>query len=150
MMSGLPALHFDPQSVHPESIFRAPDGRLVQFKVHSANWDPVLPENSLEALESCLKAPVARAEIDLAPLADRDFLLYHDSQLDRGSTGSGPVSLLTSDAARALRLRAYRHDDEGDELAPATEHPLGQMSDVVAMMQATPAPTLLQLDMKYA
>src|SRR4051812_47247500 len=150
MMSGLPALHFDPQSVHPESIFYTPDGRLVQFKVHSANWDPALPENSLDALAACLQAPVARAEIDIIPLADRDFLLYHDSQLDRGSTGSGPVSQLTSDAARALRLRAYRHDDEGGALAPAIDHPLGQLSDVVQMMQATPAPTLLQLDMKNA
>jgi glycerophosphoryl diester phosphodiesterase len=123
---------------------------LVQFKVHSANWDPALPENSLQALAACLAAPVARAEIDIVPLADRDFLLYHDSRLDRGSTGSGLVSELTSDAARALRLRAYRHDDEGDELAPPTDHPLSQLSDVVALMQATPAPTLLQLDMKNA
>src|SRR5215217_1043293 len=150
MMSGLPSLHFDVPSVHPESIFRAPDGRLVQFKVHSANWAPALPENSLDALEACLRAPVARAEIDLVMLADRDFVLYHDSQLDRGSTGTGPVSALTSDAARALRLRAYRHDDEGEELAPATEYPLGQLSDVVAMMQSIPGPTVLQLDMKNA
>jgi len=83
-MSDPPALHFDPQDVHPESICYAPDGRLVQFKVHSANWDPALPENSFVALEACLAAPVARAEIDLVPLADRDFLLYHDSVLDRG------------------------------------------------------------------
>jgi len=73
MMSGSPALHFDPQSVHPESIFYAPDGRLVQFKVHSANWDPALPENSLDALAACLQAPVARAEIDIVPLATATF-----------------------------------------------------------------------------
>ena len=149
-MSASPPLHFDPQNVHPESIFYAPDGRLVQFKVHSANWDPSLPENSLEALAVSLRAPVARAEIDLVPLADRDFLLYHDSVLDRGSTGTGPVSQLTSDAARKLHLRAYRHDDEPEELAPATEHPLSQLSDVVALMLSTPGPTVLQLDMKDA
>ncbi|MFN8636084.1 MAG: glycerophosphodiester phosphodiesterase family protein [Chloroflexota bacterium] len=149
-MSTPPPLHFDVASVHPESVFYAPDGRLVQFKVHSANWDPALPENSLDALAACLKAPVARAEIDLVPLADRDFLLYHDSVLDRGSTGSGRVADLTSDAARSLRLRAYRHDDAPDELPPPTEHPLSQLSDVVALMLATPAPTVLQLDMKDA
>lgn len=149
-MSGPPPLHFDPQAVHPESFIRAPDGRIVQFKVHSANWDPALPENSLDALEACLRAPVARAEIDLVMLADRDWVLYHDGQLDRGSTGSGPVSVLTSDAARALRLRAYRHDDEGEELAPATDYALGQLSDVVPMMQSIAGPTVLQLDMKNA
>src|SRR5215211_5551893 len=126
-MSGPPPLHFDLQSVHPESVIRAPDGRIVQFKVHSANWDPTLPENSLDALAACLRAPVARAEIDLVMLADSDFLLYHDGTLDRGSTGSGPVSSLTSDAARALRLRDYRHDDESGHPSPVTEHALGQL-----------------------
>jgi len=147
MMPGPPPLHFDLASVHPESFVRAPDGRIVQFKVHSANWDPTLPENSLDALEACLRAPVARAEIDLVRLADRDYILFHDSVLDRGSTGSGPVSELTSDAARSLRLRAYRHDD-GQEVAAPADHALGQLSDVVAMMQSIPAPTVLQLDMK--
>src|SRR5215207_5980427 len=105
MMSAYDARSFDTSSVHPESLLRAPDGRLVQLKVHSANWDPALPENSLDALAACLAAPVARAEIDVEMLADRDFLIYHDHMLDRGTTGSGPVASLTSDAARALRLR---------------------------------------------
>jgi len=142
--------HVDDQAVHPESVLRAPDGRIVQFKVHSANWDPALPENSVDALAACLAAPVARAEIDLVMLRDRDFLIYHDDRLDRGTTGSGPVAALTSDAARALRMRDYRHDDEGDALAPATDHLVGQLSDAVELMRATPAPTVLQLDMKDA
>jgi glycerophosphoryl diester phosphodiesterase len=150
MMPGNDPSNVDNQSVHPESVLRAPDGRLVQLKVHSANWDPALPENSLDALAACLAAPVARAEIDVAMLADRDFLIFHDSMLDRGSTGSGPVASLTSDAARSLRLRDYRHDDEVGQRAPATDHPVGQLSDVVDLLRSTPAPTLLQLDMKDA
>jgi glycerophosphoryl diester phosphodiesterase len=133
--------------VHPESVIRAPDGRIVQLKVHSANWDPALPENSLAALAACLAAPVQRAEIDLTMLADRDFVLYHDRTLDTGTTGSGAVAGLTSDAARVLRLRDYRHDDHGGQ-APATDHPVGQLSDVVELLRANPAPTILQLDMK--
>jgi len=149
-MSGNISRTVDTHGVHPESVIRAPDGRLVQLKVHSANWEPALPENSLDALAACLAAPVARAEIDLVMLADSDFLMYHDDMLDRGTTGSGPVASLTSDAARALRLRNYRHDDEGGELAPATDNQVSQLSDVVEMMRATPAPTVLQLDMKDA
>ena len=29
----------DTGGVHPESLLRAPDGRIVQLKVHSANWE---------------------------------------------------------------------------------------------------------------
>src|SRR5215471_15252209 len=97
------------QGAHPESVFRAPDGRLVHLKVHGALWDPALPENSLAALEACLQAPVARTEIDLRMLADRDFLLAHDAVLDTVTTGTGPVSALTADAARSLRVRDYLH-----------------------------------------
>ena len=78
---------------------------------------------------------MGRAEIDLVRLADRDYILFHDSVLDRGSTGSGPVSELTSDAARGSGSRAYRHDEDQAPAAP-TDHALGQLSDVVAMMQS--------------
>ena len=136
-------------NVHPESVIHAPDGRIVELKVHSVNWDPALPENSLAALTACIQAPVARAEIDFEMLADRDFLIYHDSTLDRGTTGTGPIANLTADVARTLRMRNYRHDDEGDEPAPATEHPLGLLTDAVEIVRANPGPTLLQLDMKH-
>ena len=47
-------------------------------------------------------------------------------------------------------MRDYRHDDEGDVLARATDHLAGQLSNVVELMRATLAPTVLQLDMKDA
>jgi glycerophosphoryl diester phosphodiesterase len=149
MMSGHDPRHTTALSVHPESVIRTPDGRIVQLKVHGANWDPALPENSLVALEACLKAPVARAEVDLRMLADRDFLLAHDHILDTGTTGTGPVAALTADAARSLRVRDYPHDAT-HEPGPVTDLPVGLLSDVVEVMQANPGPTLLQLDMKDA
>jgi glycerophosphoryl diester phosphodiesterase len=131
--------------VHPESVIRAPDGRLVQLTVHRARWDDGLPENSLAALALCLEAPVARAEIDIGLLADRDFLIFHDGLLDAATTGDGPVAALTADKARALRLRQRvgRHS-----FGPPTEHAPPLLSDVVGLLQATPSPTLLELDAK--
>jgi glycerophosphoryl diester phosphodiesterase len=134
-----------PDSVHPESVRRAPDGRLVQLKVHRAHWDPSLPECSLAALAACLDARVARAEIDIALLADRDFLVFHDDVLDAATTGRGPVGALQAEAARALRLREPLG---GHRFGEPTEHPLPLLSDVVALLQATPAPTVLELDAK--
>jgi glycerophosphoryl diester phosphodiesterase len=133
--------------VHPESVLRAPDGRLVQLKVHRARWDDALPENSLAALAACLAARVARAEIDIAMLADREFLVFHDDTLDRGTTGRGRADALTADAARALRLRGR---GTGDRPGESTEHPLPLLGDVVALLRETPAPTVLELDAKDA
>jgi glycerophosphoryl diester phosphodiesterase len=58
-------------------------------------WDDSLPENSLAALALCLEARVARAEIDIGLLADRDFLVFHDDLLDAATTGRGPAAALT-------------------------------------------------------
>ena len=134
-----------PGEVNPRSVLRAPDGRLVQLKIHSARWDDSWPENSLAGLKASLDARVARAEIDVAMLADRDFLVTHDDTLDRSTTGTGPASALTADAARSLRLR---HHAKGDQLGPPTDHPPALLSDVVALLKESPGPTRLQLDMK--
>src|SRR4051794_11191303 len=131
-------------NVNPESVLRAPDGRLIQLKVHTVRWDDSLPENSLPALQACLKARVARAEIDIAMLADRDFLVCHDDTIDEATTGSGPASALTFDAARRLRLRQHA----GPARGTPTEHPPALLSDIVALLQEMPAPTLLELDEK--
>jgi len=137
----------EPGDVHPESVLCAPDGRLVQLKVHCARWDDSVPENSIPALTACLEARVARAEIDIALLADRDFLVLHDDVLDTATTGSGPIGVLTVDAARRLRLRQHA----GERRGQPTEHVPPLLSDIVALLLAShPAPTLLELDAKDA
>jgi len=125
-------------------VTRATDGRLVQLKVHCARWDDSVPENSIPALTNCLEARVARAEIDIAMLTDRDFLVLHDDVLDEATTGSGPSSVLTADAARRVRLRLHVGARQGQP----TEHAPPLLSDVVALLRAIPAPTLLELDAK--
>jgi glycerophosphoryl diester phosphodiesterase len=136
----------EPGDVHPESVLRARDGRLVQLKVHCARWDDSVPENSIPALTACLDARVARAEIDIAMLADRDFLVLHDDVLDEATTGSGPVGVLTVDDARRLRLRQHA----GERRGQPTEYAPPLLSDIVALLRATPAPTRLELDAKDA
>lgn len=65
------------EGAHPESVIRAPDGRLVELKVHRATWSGDHPENSLAGLRECYAAGVARVEIDFR-LRDGDFIVAHD------------------------------------------------------------------------
>jgi glycerophosphoryl diester phosphodiesterase len=112
------------QSAHPESVLRAASGREVQLKVHQCNWSRSAPGNSLAAIQECLSAGPARAEIDIALLADGHFLvLGHDL----------PVAVRTLSRADAAQLRV--------------PHQPPVLADVVEVMLGTPGPTLLELDM---
>jgi glycerophosphoryl diester phosphodiesterase len=120
-------------------VLRAPDGRLVQLKVHACIWSGEFPENSLPAIKECLTAPVARAEIDINLLRDADFLVTHDSQLDSATTGSGPVRLTTRHEAAQLRCRWRGR--VWDQRPPV-------LSEVVDQLRDQPSPTVLELDAK--
>lgn len=128
-----------PASPHPASLLRAPDGRTVLMKVHRCLWSGEHPSNSLAALEECLRAPVARAEIDLGMLADRDFLVTHDDILDHDTTGKGRVRDCTLAESRELRFR-WR--------GAITEHRPPLLSEVVELFRSIPAPPIVELDMK--
>lgn len=121
-------------AAHPDSIIRAGDGRVVPLKVHRCVWSGEYPENSLPAIAECLRAGVARAEIDVQPLRNGDFLVLHDERLEGTTTGSGPVDALTRREVRALRLVAAG--------AVTGERP-PLLSEVVALLASVPGPTVL-------
>lgn len=123
---------------HPDSVIDAGGGRVVQIKIHRGLWSGDYPENSLPAIEECYKAAVARAEIDLRPLGDADFLVMHDPEVDGATTGTGAVADLTRAEAHALRLRF------GDGVS-GERPPL--FSEVAALIREQQYPTLLELDL---
>jgi glycerophosphoryl diester phosphodiesterase len=123
---------------HPDSIIRAGDGREVPLKVHRCLWSGAHPENSLPAIAECYREAVARAEIDLHPLRDADFLVVHDAELEGSTTGAGPVVDLTRRVAGTLRLRSAGG-------LSAERPPL--LSEVVALIRTLPSPTVLELDL---
>jgi glycerophosphoryl diester phosphodiesterase len=99
----------------------------------------VYPANSLPAILECYAARVARAEIDIAMLADTDFLVVHDLNLAHATDGTGYSHDTTRAQARQLHLR----DRAGlSGLRPAL------LSEVVAAVSAQAYPTLLELDLK--
>ena len=113
--------------------------RQVQLKVHQCVWSGEFVPNSLAAVLDCYRAPVARAEIDVAILQDEDFLVVHDVDLRKATNGEGRVETTTRSVAERLRLR---HD--GD---PTSER-VATLSQVAEAIASEPYPTILELDLK--
>jgi glycerophosphoryl diester phosphodiesterase len=91
---------------HPQSVIRTSSGREVQLKVHQCVWSADHPGNSLAAVLECYRARVARAEIDVAILPERDFLVVHDEALV-GSTVPSPRAPLLSEVVDAIAAEPY-------------------------------------------
>jgi glycerophosphoryl diester phosphodiesterase len=124
---------------HSESVIATADGRRVELKVHQCVWSGAYLGNSLAAVLDCYRAPVARAEIDIAMLRDQDFLVVHDLDLALATDGIGLVG--QTDRRQAGRLH-LAHDG-----VVSTERP-PLLTEVIAAIAAEPYPTLLELDLK--
>lgn len=64
-----------------------------------------LPENSLPALERSLDRGMDIIETDFRLTADGHMVAMHDPTIDRTTNGTGPLSDLTLEEVRKLRLR---------------------------------------------
>jgi glycerophosphoryl diester phosphodiesterase len=106
---------------------------------HAASLTSGPPPNTLWALGECLRRGVDAVEIDITPLADSDWLLAHDRDLESFSTGRGPVAAATTADSRAFFL--VRNGAVG------AEHP-GLLSDALDLVERLTGPTLVQLDLK--
>lgn len=117
------------EPLHPPAIIR-----------HMAAHDGRFPPNSLEAIRTCLEEAADCIEIDVAALADGDFAVVHDLDLDSETTGHGKAAHCSSAEARELRLKLP------NERSSSYRLPL--LSDVVALMLQHPGKTRLQIDLK--
>jgi glycerophosphoryl diester phosphodiesterase len=69
---------------------------------HMAALDGQAAPNSLEAIRASLDAGAKFIEVDITALAQGDYLLVHDLELESETTGSGPVGGCTPEQAREL------------------------------------------------
>lgn len=112
-----------------------------QIVHHMAALDSsVNPPNSLRAIEQCLQANAAIIEVDITPLANDDFLLVHDPELNSETTGSGKVGECLPTHAKTFKLKG--------RTGAASDHPPALLSEVVAAYLSSPAHSRLQLDYK--
>lgn len=77
----------------------------VLVVAHRGDWRNY-PENSIAAIESCIKmGGVDIVEIDIKRTKDGHLILMHDQTLNRTTTGKGNVEDWTLDSIRTLKLR---------------------------------------------
>lgn len=82
-----------------------PSSNYVVVVAHRGDWRNY-PENSLPAIESCIRMGVDVVEIDLKLTKDSVLVLSHDRTLNRCTTGSGPISDYTYEEILNFDLKA--------------------------------------------
>lgn len=114
-------------------------GKSAVLIHHAANRGGHIPPNSLQALNTCLESGARCVEVDIIPLADGDFALLHDHDLDTVTNGQGAVSALTSEQIISLRYTL-----QGEY----TDEPVCTLSQALNCMRDATGEHLLQLDLK--
>ncbi len=79
-------------------------GKDVMVIAHRGDWRNA-PENSIQAIENCIKMGVDMVEIDIRMTKDSQLVVIHDKTLDRTTTGKGKVSDWTLDSLKTLYLK---------------------------------------------
>lgn len=77
----------------------------IVISAHRGGTAPGYPENAIETLAHTLSQIPAVLELDIATSKDGTLVLMHDDTLDRTTTGSGPVELMTDAQLAELRLQ---------------------------------------------
>lgn len=67
----------------------------------------VAPENTLASIEEAIRAGATGIEIDVQLTADRVPVIIHDDDLDRTTSGTGPVAAVSAQALGALDAGAW-------------------------------------------
>ncbi len=122
----------------PELFDCLRENGAVAIAAHRGGPAPGFPENAIETLQQNFDAGIRVFEIDIAETADGQLFLLHDRDLDRTTTGSGPVSGSSWSDVRALALE----DSEG-QLTPFAPPTLS-----VALNWAVEQKAILELDRK--
>lgn len=80
------------------------DSDYVIVVAHRGDWRN-FPENSIQAIQSCIDMGVDMVEIDVRLTKDSIPVLLHDKSLNRSTTGKGKISDYTFEELKDFRLR---------------------------------------------
>lgn len=89
----------------------SPENRFPLISAHRGGPMSGFPENCIETFDNATTYNPVVIEFDIAYSKDSVMVIMHDDQLDRTSTGKGPVSNYTYEELKAFNLK----DTEGNE-----------------------------------
>lgn len=112
----------------------------VMVVAHRACWTQTA-ENSIAAVQACLRMGVDMVELDVQRTRDGHLILMHDQTVDRTTNGQGLVADLTLAQVKALRLRAGK----GGPDAPLTDEAPPTFAEA---MEAARGRVLVNVDAK--
>ncbi len=133
---------------HPTYVKMAPGGLPAYLSADNPSLPPVSahrggrnypkkPENSLAVFRYVLRHTPAMIECDVQLTRDSVLVLMHDKTLDRTSTGTGPLSQLSYEELRALRLE--------DDFGQVTRHKIPSLASALRWAKGK---AILSLDVK--
>lgn len=80
------------------------DENIILVVSHRGDWRNA-PENSLQAMENCIRMGVDMVEVDLKMTKDGHLVLMHDKLINRTMNGKGAAEDYTLAELKALRLK---------------------------------------------
>ena len=89
----------------------SPENRFPLISAHRGGPMPGFPENCIETFDNATTYNPVIIEFDIAYSKDSVMVIMHDDQLDRTSTGKGPIGNYTYEELKAFNLK----DEEGKE-----------------------------------
>lgn len=89
----------------------SPEGRFPLISAHRGGPMPGFPENCIETFANATTYNPMVIEFDIAYSKDSVMVIMHDDNLDRTSTGKGPIGNYTYEELKAFNLK----DDAGKE-----------------------------------
>ena len=107
---------------------------------HRACWRES-SENSISAIDACVRLGVDMVEIDVRRTKDGELVLMHDATVNRTTNGTGVVANLTLNKIQQLHLRKA----EGGGHSLVTKESIPTLRDALA---ATKDRILVNLDIK--
>ena len=104
---------------------------------HRGDWRNA-PENSLQAIQSCIDMGVDMVEIDVRETKDGHLVLMHDKTIDRTTKGKGAVNEWILDSLKTLQLL--------DGLGVATSNKIPTLEEALNLCKGK---ILVNLDKSY-
>ena len=103
------------------------DRDYVFVAMHRGDWRN-FPENSKDAILSCIALGADIVELDAQMTKDGHFVLLHDGSLDRTTTGKGKVKDLTLAEVKKFKLKS----NQGGKDAKATDYDIITLEEALA------------------